>query len=147
MATSNSNTKITRKKRAPIKNKGKVASANNRIQKIKQTQREEIRNKFKGIEYVRQLEILGEELTKICKSLDVAVKKRFTTKDRLELLTIANQIDVLELRLKVIKERINLNLRRLKFVCPELKQVELSDPFGNNPFSSFIEVLKDKLQQ
>lgn len=118
-----------------------------RSQKLKKLHRDEVRKKFKGNEYVRQLELCGDQLEELNASLKVATKKKLTAKDKITVMALNSQISCLELKLKIVKEKINLNLRRLRFVLPELKSVELTDPQGNNPFSGFIDSLKESLQK
>jgi hypothetical protein len=116
-----------------------------RAKKIKIIQKEAIRAKFKGIEYVRQLELCHKEYEKTFAAMASARKKKLTAKDKEELVVIANQLDCLKLGLDIIKAKVDLNIRRLKFVIPELKSTELVDPNGENPLAPLAEFLKEAL--
>ena len=118
-------------------------AAKDRRVKAKQSQQEAIRNKFKGIEYARQLDECYKHLDDILKDLQKAktAKAKLTKKDVLDLSIIRGKIEILNAQRETIKVKIDLNLKRLKFVVPELKSVELSDPNGDNPYSSFTEML------
>jgi len=106
--------------------KQKLSNAT-RVQKIKATQREELRNRMKGNEYIRQLDLCMEQLT----AEYTKAKGRKTVDPNADL------------RIRIIKEKIILNVRRLRFVLPELRSIELSDPQGNNPLAALVHALRD----
>jgi len=110
---------------------GQDTDTRSRVTRIKQTQREEVRKKMKGLEYVRQLELCMEQLSS-------EYKKLSNTK----MIALANK-DVIDLRIRIIREKINLNIRRLKFVLPELKAIELTDADGDNPFAKLGAVISE----
>jgi uncharacterized protein YwgA len=100
-----------------------------RTQKIKAAQYDALRDKMKGIEYIGQMN----------KSM-IALNKELTKLQRKKILGDGEK-NLIDTRIKIIKEQINLNLRRLKFVLPELKAVEITDPNGNNPFAQLGETI------
>lgn len=111
--------------------------------RIKEVQREEIRKKFKANEYIRQLEQAYKEYETIAKELATAkIRKKETKGSRDAIAELNTQIDLLRIRLDVIKGKIDLNIKRLKFCVPELKAVELTDGQGNDPFSTFAAAVK-----
>lgn len=116
----------------PVGSKAHAEASKNRATKIKETQREEARKKFKAIEYIRQLELAGEQLTDIIEQLDVARIKRSKLSDSkaIEYITLKAQIDILMMRRDTIKVQIDLNIRRLKFCLPEYKAIEFTDSDG-----------------
>ena len=145
----------TKKKAAPKKKRAAKRSVaqqlcdhRNKAAKDRQNQQKEIRNKFKGIEYVRQLELCSQEYEKLAKELEVAkIRKRETKGDMIKISILNSQIDLAKIRLDIIKGRIDLNIRRLKFCLPELKSIELTDPEGKNPMAGFVGVLREALQK
>lgn len=92
-----------------------------------------IRAKFKGIEYARQLDECYKQYDTIHKDLLAAKtrKAKLTKAEREKLLQVRTQIEILNAQRDIVKAKIDLNLRRLKFVLPELKSIELSDPDGS----------------
>lgn len=118
-----------------------------RTQKIRAEQQEAIRAKFKGIEYVRQLEELSKEYDKLVGETFRVIKARASAEGKAELILFSAQLDILKFRLDTYKAKADLNFRRLKFVLPELKAIELTDPNGENPFASMAELLKEVLTE
>lgn len=106
-------------------------------QKRRLEAREALRDKFKGVEYIRQIE---ESYQELCK-LDRTVVEAKNTKQAP--FHIQQTLDKAETRHKIIKTKIDTNFRRLAKVLPDLKSVELTDPNGNNPLSTLIEVFRD----
>jgi len=119
-----------------------------RVQKIRQAQTEEVRRKFKAIEYIRQLEESAKEYDRIRDDMKKAVTRRgkLTSKEREELFVIRAQINILKAQLEAIKQKVDLNLRRLRYCVPELKAIEISDPEGSNPFLTFAAAMKEALE-
>lgn len=117
-----------------------------RNRKIRQ---EELRAKFQGVQYIKQLEDSAKEYDKIIAEIDKAtkVKQRLTAKDKEKRLQVNMTLDALKLKLDVVKAKIDLNLRRLKFVVPELKGVELTDPDGNNPLNPLVSIIQKALAE
>jgi len=118
------------------------------VQKIRQAQTEEVRRKFKAIEYIRQLEESAKEYDRIRDDMKKAVTRRgkLTSKEREELFVIRAQINILKAQLEAIKQKVDLNLRRLRYCVPELKAIEISDPEGSNPFLTFAAAMKEALE-
>lgn len=118
------------------------------MQKIRQAQTEEVRRKFKAIEYIRQLEESAKEYDRIRDDMKKAVTRRgkLTSKEREELFVIRAQINILKAQLEAIKQKVDLNLRRLRYCVPELKAIEISDPEGSNPFLTFAAAMKEALE-
>lgn len=119
--------KVTKKK-AKKKKVNKVPDKRNRVTKIKDAQRDELRNKFKGIEYIRQLEQSAKDYDALHKK---AKGKRVGLIDR----------DILKLQIDIIKAKVDLNLRRLKFVLPELKAISFEDGDGKSLTEQFFEAM------
>lgn len=128
--------------------KSKKADHRTRVQKIRQAQTEEVRRKFKAIEYIRQLEESAKEYDRIRDEMKKAVTRRgkLTTKEREQLVIIRSQISILKAQLEAVKQKVDLNLRRLRYCVPELKAIELSDPTGSNPFLTFAAAMKEALE-
>jgi len=128
-----------------ILTKNEKDTVRRRAAAAKKAQQDEIRNKFKGIEYVRQLEGCYNEYEQILKDLQKAKtnKAKLTSAERTDLSIARSQIEILSARKEVIKAKVDLNLRRLRFVLPELKSIELSDPDGDNPFDKFIQMMTE----
>lgn len=109
--------------------------------------REELRAKFKVGEYVRQLGICHDELADINEQMEKAVIKKYakpkkTKKKQLKRLALVQmQLELLHARKEIIKAKIDLNLRRLKFCMPELKAIDFTDGDGNNPLNAFAEAV------
>lgn len=128
-------TKKTPKKKVsarPVGSKAHAEASKTRATKNREIQREAAREKFKAIEYIRQLEEAGDQLTDIIEQLDIARIKRSKMSDNkaVEYLTLKAQIDILMMRRETIKAKIDLNLRRLKFCLPEYKAIEFVDGSG-----------------
>jgi hypothetical protein len=117
-----------------------------RGQKIRMERHEELRKKFKGVEYIRQLDELGKDL----KNLDDDVKKAKASK-KIEkdgkgnkTITLTSPDIVLEkakVRQKIIQSRIDLNIRRLKKILPDEIEILHSDGEGT-PLENFANALK-----
>ena len=109
---------------------------------------EELREKLKGLEYIRKLDMLAKDYDQVRKEIDKAAKAklRLNKDDRKRLTEINQQLNVLKFKVDVIQKQIDLEIRRLKFVLPELKAMELSDPKGENPLSPLVEVLSKALE-
>lgn len=109
-----------------------------------QQEKEDLRKKFKAAEYINQLEFAYAKFEAILEELEDAamtrakLKKSNTVESRTKIREMASRIDLLRIRLDVIKYQIDLNIRRLRFCLPELKAVEMSDPSGGNPFEAFM---------
>jgi len=103
-----------------------------------------IRAKLKGMEYIRQLERLAAALDSTRAELEKVgkLKLKLTKADVQRLATVNLQLDVLDKKLKVIQMQIDLNFRRLKFVLPELKSVELTADGGGDLFASLAEAMR-----
>ena len=102
-----------------------------RVERIKQAQHEAIRSKMDGTRYIRYI----EESHKQLQSELIKLKGKRSIQPA--------QRDVIDLRIKIIKEKINTDIRRLKFVLPELRSIELKDPDGNNPLAALVTTLKE----
>lgn len=136
-------------KQTVSKGDGRKTNNLSRVNRIRKTNADEIRKKFKAIEYVRQLEQSAERLEAIVDNLNIAkqLKAKLTVKDIKKISAIRMQIDVLMMQRDTIKVQIDLNLRRLKYCIPELKAMELSDPDGKNPFMSMALQLREALSK
>ena len=66
----------------------------------------------------------------------LARKKRLTVKDKDKLRMLRMTLDIHNSELQVLKVRIDLNIRRLKFVLPELRSIAITDEDGNNPLAT-----------
>lgn len=119
-----------------------------RAQKIRAVQADAVRKKFKGNEYVRQLECVSGAYTSILNNLEKAsiIKARLNKDELLRISVINAQIDILKLKLNTLQAQADLNFKRLKFVLPELRSIEITDPSGNNPFDTFLLSLKEAIQ-
>jgi len=108
----------------------------NRTQKIRQRLHQELRDKFKGNEYIKQLETCAGDLANLQASMATARKKKLTLKDREKIIMLNQTLDIYQMELNVIKTRIDLNIKRLKFVLPELRSIAITDEDGNNPLAT-----------
>jgi hypothetical protein len=114
-----------------------------RLQKMRMARHEELRNKFKGNEYIRQLAELGNDLVKLDADVKKAKAIRTVEKDSKgnKVITFTAPDLVLEkakVRCKIIQSRIDLNFRRLKKLLPDEAMLEITDPDGNNPFAQIF---------
>lgn len=121
--------------------------AKTRAQENRAKRKEELRDKFKVVEYIRQLEEIATEYDQVSKAMDVAVtqKKKLTKKDAEQLQARHHQIEALKFKIEVMRHKQDLNFRRLKFVLPELRSVELTDPQGKNPLGELADAFKEAL--
>ena len=94
-----------------------------------------LRNKFKGVEYIRQLELAAKELDELSTALAACKTRRkaLTRNQQEQIQATRSQIDIIKVNIDVVKTKIDLNLRRLKFVIPELKAMELTGDGEGNP--------------
>jgi len=121
-----------------------VRAAQNRA--IRQESR---REQLKAEEYIRQIELVEASYDLAINDLDVLIDRRkrvkmkgsLTNDERERITAINKQIEVVKLKLDVYKQKVDLNFRRLKFVLPELKSIELTDPSGRNPFEAFGSIM------
>lgn len=120
-----------------------------RAQKNRAKAQEDLRSKFKGNQYIVQLakcyneynKILNEvSLTKTRKS-KIITSGRIGKKQKEELIAISAKLDCLKLSIDIIKAKVDLNLKRLKFCVPEIKAIELRGEDGNNPASAFAKAV------
>jgi len=121
---------VKAKKKRVKKRTAKQIAADNRTRATKQrdTTREELRKKFKGNEYIRQLELCAKDYDTAMKK---AKGKRVGLIDR----------DILKLQIDIIKARVDLNIKRLKFVLPELKAISFEDGGGKSLTDQFFEAM------
>lgn len=112
-------------------------------QRRREVTKDEIRKKFQGIEYVRQLEEAAKEYDEISKALDVAMTRRQKL-TQAEMIRINGlQLDALKVRIDVVKAKVDLNLKRLRYVLPELKAISFEDGNGNSLTEQFFEAMKE----
>lgn len=139
------------------KKKTTSADTRSRATKHRHAQQQDIRDKFKGIEYIRQLELIAKELEELQKSIDKLINERakLYTKDHNSLTAtqkqkkqqLTDKLRFLNTKLDIIMKRAELNFKRLRFVLPELKSIELTDSEAGNPFSNLLNTLKEVLQE
>jgi cysteinyl-tRNA synthetase len=120
--------------RAKAPSKRKISQAN-RTQKIRQRLHDALRDKFKGAEYIRQLEDCAKDLSSLQSAMALARKKRLRLQDKEKIQLLSRMLDFHNAELAVIKTRIDLNIKRLKFVLPELRSIAITDDEGNNPLA------------
>lgn len=115
-----------------------VSKSATRAQRTKAITREALREKFKGAEYIRQLELTAKQYDAIIETLEVCTTRRLRLlKTDVEKMAVLHmQQDLLKLRLDTIKGKMDLNFKRLKFVLPELRSVEIVDSDGKNPWAA-----------
>lgn len=118
--------KVIAKKKAKKKVAKKKTDNRTRVDKIKDAHREELRKKFKGNEYIRQLEQAAKDYDSVHKKL----------KQRGIMATV--QREVLKLQIDVIKAKVDLNLKRLRFVIPELKAISFENGDGQSLTDQFF---------
>lgn len=126
-------------------------------QKRRKEARDAIREKFQGIAYSVQLEKIAKEMGTLKDSITKLIKKRVkikcidnedrTSKQKSELMECNELLKYMNLKMDILSKQADLNFRRLKFVLPELKAVEISDPSGNNPFETLAAALSAAVQQ
>lgn len=119
--------KKTAKKKAKKKNARGAIDTRSRAARIKEVSREELRKKFKGVEYLRQLEQCAKDFDVIHKKL----KQKNAWDNR----------EVLKVQIDVVKAKVDLNMRRLKFVIPELKAMSFEDGDGKSLTEQFFEAM------
>jgi len=106
-------------------------------QKRRKEQQDALRLKFKGIEYLRQLDNSQKQL----EELRTTVRKARNTESNPN--KIAETVAKADSQNRIIKTQVDLNFRRLAKVLPDLKQVDLTDGDGNNPLGSLAEALAE----
>jgi len=119
-----------------------IADNRTRAQKNRAKSQEDLRNKFKGNQYIIQLARCMDKYTAIVDEIStikmrkskIGQAKRFSLKQQRELETIGIKLDCLKLQLDVVKAQVDLNFKRLKFVVPELRSMEFKDTEGKSPF-------------
>lgn len=123
----------------------KLTSANRKLRQRAAENRiirqEELRKKFQGVEYISQIERDYKELA----DLSEGVKKAKATKSNP--LMVSDVIAKADSRAKIIKIKMDTNFRRLKFILPELKSMELTDPNGNNPLDTLGNALVEAVNK
>lgn len=122
----------------------KTRAAENRAKR-----NEELRDKFKVDEYIRQLDEIATEYDKLSAAMDVAVtrKKKLNAKDKEQIFASVAQIEALKFKIDVLSRKADLNFRRIKYVLPEMRSVEITDPSGENPFTGLATALGKMYEQ
>lgn len=98
-------------------------------------QREALRQKFKGVEYLRQIDKGMTELdgqkTKVSNAKNTADNPYLVqdTQAKADCVT------------RIVKLQMDVNFRRLAKVLPDLKQYEFTDQDGNNPLGTLAAAL------
>ena len=123
------------------------AKDRDRITRIKATNKEELRKRFKGMEYIRQLELVYKEYDVLLKELDCAKIKRRKPSSKEQKMILNLQLDILKQRTEILKSKIDLNFRRLKFVLPELRSIEITDSSDDGLLTPLAQLLKDALEK
>jgi len=98
-------------------------------------QKDALRLKFKGIEYLRQIDNGFKELDK---QKELVNKAKNTEKNPS---TIADAQAKADCVARIIKVQMDVNFKRLAKVLPDLKQVEVTDQDGNNPLGQLAAAL------
>jgi len=125
----------------------KRAGAPRRLAAIREEKKNALRDKMKGNMYLTQIERVAQEYDAIIVAMDAVMvrRSRLTKSNKEGLMFCKIQAEGLKFRLEALKAKTELNFKRLKFVLPELKAIELSDPAGNNPFGSLACALKEAM--
>lgn len=122
---------------------------NKRAEENKAIRREALREQLQAKEYLRQIQLIDDELKTLNQELkDLGFDGRKTSKAAIAKQLNENDLAInkADTRVKVLKTRLDLNFKRLNKVLPDLKAVELSDPNGNAPFSSFVDAVRELTQ-
>ena len=113
----------------------------------RQVRQEGLREELKAKEYIRQIGLDYTELGKLIKRVKV-LKANKLTKETAKILGRLHSYSLCKFELEkcmaekeILRNRLDVNFRRLKFCLPELKSIELTDPGGNNPFSQLLEMM------
>ncbi len=119
--------------------------AETRLTVNRRKRNEELRDKFKVAQYIVQMEKCYDEYNNVAKDLAAAntKKAKLTAKEVSEIKLVASQIEILNARVMVTKAKVDLNLRRLKFVLPELRAIELTDGDGGNPLAELSQAIRE----
>lgn len=134
MPANSDTTKQKVKTRAPKRSVAQqLADNRSTAQHKRKAIQEELRKKFKGDKLIEALENYAKELDELTSALAVAKTRRKTlTRNQQEQLHATRaQLDIIKLNIDAVKVKIDLNLRRLKFVIPELKSIEFDEGDGN----------------
>lgn len=131
--------------RTPFTDRKPARRQNKRAQENKAIRREALREELQAREYLRQLEHIDREFGEIhdrVKALRGPAAK--ASRDTVQRTNRQNglELEKAETRIRALKERANLNFKRLNKVLPDLKAVELSDPEGKNPFGNLLEAMR-----
>jgi len=121
--------------------RGRRATVNRR------TREEALRAELKAKEYLRQIQLDYDELHKLMLIITALKAKRLTKAqatalNKLDDYTDARfQLEKCAARRDILKAKLDVNFRRLKFCLPELKSIALTDSNGDNPFAQFLDTL------
>lgn len=96
---------------------------------------DELRNMFKTKEYIRQLEIIDGDVAKLFKEI---VKRKHMSED---------EARALHAKVTLLREKKDLQFKRIAKVLGDVKSVELTDGDGKNPLDGFVEVFKQAMGQ
>lgn len=112
-----------------------IASKSPRAQKLVAEQRDALRLKFQGVAYLRMIladmKEMNEQVTN--------VKKARSTKANPHRASIVqSKADCIT---RMLKTKFDTNFKLLAKVLPDLKQVEIADPEGNNPLGTLAAAL------
>jgi len=98
----------------------------------RQDRQDDLRELLKGMEYIRELEAISKELTKMGNKL-----RRLQATGGAD----STLVSVAKTRIQVLKLRADINFRRLAKVLPDLRALELTDAEGNNPLQSLMDAI------
>jgi len=96
-----------------------------------------LRLKFKGVQHITNIFKDAKKL----EALEATVSKAKSTKENPN--ATATAIAKADCQTRILKVKLDTSFRCLKFVLPELKSLELTDPNGNNPLGTLAAALQE----
>lgn len=138
---------VVKKKAAISRSTGATRKAQNIA-----IRKEQLREKMKGIEYLRQIENDYKELDKqqeLVATAKVKIIDHIKVVGGKEIVIKGHDTKELEIAIvraeavgKLLKIKMDTNFRRLAKVLPDLKAVELTDGEGKNPLGGLADALR-----
>lgn len=103
---------------------------------------DELRELIDYDECIAQLTTINSELVDIESRLNKLSTITMSTNKKAIIRVVDSHRVLLMDRMSILRERANINFKKLKFGLPELRSLEISDPEGKNPMGVFAEAMK-----
>ena len=116
-----------------------------RSQYNRAARQDQLREMLQGRSYIRQLRGIHSELIELGESAKNLKLAEASSEKPFPRDAFNSEMEKLEMRRKLLKDRTDLNFKKLAKVLPDLKQVEITDPDGNTfeTFASAVIALRE----